>query len=412
MQNSLRIIRAEEMSLSTFNNVNSVIRDLRPSHSILCFNPDRISARVDEFKKGFPGTVSWAVKSNPHPEVIRSIVNAGIAEFDVASRSEIEQMRYQAPSSILHFNHPIKSPEDISFSYFTAGVRNFVVDCIEEVEKIIGVLGAGGKTEFSDITLLVRFKVPEFKGSNNYNFGEKFGAVPIEASEIIRSSFEKGFQVGLTFHPGSQNMNPEVYKSMMDIAYKIAHDGLRDKAHELKRLNVGGGFPCVYPNDKKTTLAEYFNAIGRGILNESVEIICEPGRALVADSINVLTRVTLRRQNDLRVYINDGFYGSFMELPFVDFMPPARAYSPDGFEIQALENEQSEYSIWGPTCDSLDKLPKKVRLPSKLRTGDYIEFGLMGAYTNATQTGFNGILPADLVIVNHLQSWDNPACKL
>ncbi len=198
-------------SLQTFENVSSVIANIKPDNSILCFNPEKIHARVAEFQKGFPGTISWAVKSNPHPEVVRAIVEAGITEFDVASRSEIEQMRYQCPSGILNFNHPVKPSEEISFAYLTADVKNFVVDCMEEVEKITGEFQKAAKGDYSDVTLLIRFLDANSKGSENYDFDAKFGATPNEAAEIMRICKEKGFKVGLTFHSGSQNENALAY---------------------------------------------------------------------------------------------------------------------------------------------------------------------------------------------------------
>lgn len=389
-------------SLQVFDNIGLVISEMRPDNSVLCFNPDKVRARAVEFQKGFPGKVLWAVKSNPHPEVVRAIVEAGITEFDVASRGEIEQLRYQCPSGILHFNHPVKPSEEINFAYSTVGVKNFVVDCMEEVEKITGVFQRAAKSNYSDVTLLVRFLNPGTKGSDSYDFTTKFGATPVEAVEIMRACKKKGFKLGLTFHPGSQNSNVDFYTSMMAKAHDIAAQA---GVTEMARLNVGGGFPCYYPNRTEPHLSQYFDAIKRGAEQHTCPIVCEPGRALVADSISLLTRVNLRRTHDQRIYINDGFYGSFMELPFVDFMPPARAYSADGTLMEVSENELEVFTIWGPTCDSLDKIPKPVRLPPKIRTGDFIEFGLMGAYTNATDTGFNGIKPADMVIVKELQDW-------
>ncbi|MBG77464.1 MAG: hypothetical protein CL570_00325 [Alphaproteobacteria bacterium] len=389
-------------SLQIFDNVSSVISEMNPENSILCFNPEKIHSRVSEFKDSFPGTVSWSIKSNPHPEVVRAIVEAGINEFDVASRSEIEQMRYQCPSGILHFNHPVKPLEEINFAYFTAGVKNFVVDSMEEVEKITGVFQRAAKGNYSDVSLLIRFLDPDLRGSDQYDFSVKFGAKPHEAAEIMRVCNNKGFLVGLTFHPGSQNGNIDYYTSMMAKAREIADNA---GVKEMVRLNVGGGFPCYYPNRSEPPLAQHFENIRKGAEQHGCQIICEPGRALVSDSISLLTRVNLRREHDQRIYINDGFYGSFMELPFVDFMPPARAYNSDGTLMQSSEDDLEDFVVWGPTCDSLDKIPKSVKLPSKIRTGDFIEFGLMGAYTNATNTGFNGIESADIVIVNQIQDW-------
>lgn len=384
-----------------FNDVGSIVANMKPQNPVICFNPNEVYKRVDAFKDKFPGITSWAIKSNPHPEVVKAIVKAGITHFDVASKGEIEQINCVFPDGILHFNHPVKSPEEIEFAYLRAGVLNFVVDCIEEVEKIEKVVS---KKDCGDLTLLVRFQDPYLRITGNYDFAAKFGAIPDDAAEILRSCVQKGFRPGLAFHSGSQNRYPDVYISMIGKACEIAQKALGNTT-ELIRLNIGGGFPCSYPGGHEPKLDRYFKAVEDSIIHQNYEIICEPGRALVADSISLLTRVNLRRGTERRIYINDGFYGSFMELPFVDFMPPARAYNCDGTPMQCSLDSMEEFSIWGSTCDSIDKLPKPVKLPPQLRTGDYIEFGLMGAYTNATYTSFNGIKTPDLVFVMDLKDW-------
>jgi ornithine decarboxylase len=391
-------------NIEVFKNVGSIIALKKPRHSVLCFNPKLISSKVSTFINEFPGTVSWALKSNPHPAVVQSIIEAGVTEFDVSSKSEIEQVRTHLPNAILHFNHPIKPPEEISYAYFEAGVRNFVVDCIEEVEKIISVFHNASKVDFSDIILLVRFMDPDCKGTGNYNFGMKFGADPQEAAEIVKFCLINGFNVGIAFHTGSQNRKPEMYTTKMNLAFDIARKGFGEDLNKMVRLNVGGGFPCIYPDGREPELNHYFEAISKGIGAHGCEIICEPGRALVSDSMSLLTRITLKRKNN-SIYLNDGFYGSFMESNFVDFMPPVRAYDAAG-NLKTEDNENNcSFEVWGPTCDSLDKFNNRIMLPSSIETGDYIEFGLMGAYTNATATRFNGIEQAEMVIVDDIEVW-------
>lgn len=392
--------------LKTFENVSSVISELSPGRSVLCFNPDKVYRKVSQFKEGFPGKTSWSVKSNPHPEVVKAIVAAGISEFDVASRAEIELIQDQCPSGILHFNHPVKPPEEITFAYEEANIRSFVLDDMGELEKLKTQLKKYLPESSNGITVFIRFLDTSVMGSENYNFGKKFGASIDETKQIMHACNKLGFKIGLTFHAGSQNKNPEFYPLMLAKAKELVDYALHELDVKVTSLNVGGGFPCVYPDGKEPDLSQFFEAIRFGSDGYQGDIICEPGRALVADSISLLTRVNLRRQNDNRVYINDGFYGSFMELKFVDFIPPVRAYDADGHLIHAHEDMMIDFSVWGATCDSIDQIPKLIKLPSNIKTGDYIEFGLMGAYTNATVTRFNGIRPAEMVIVKNLYEWE------
>lgn len=359
------------------------------------------------FHKGFPGVVGWAVKSNPHPEVIKAIVKGGVNQFDVASGDEIEAIRKYCPDAVMHFNHPVKPKEEIRYAYFKAGIRNFVLDDMAELDKIVAVLEKGGINDFSNVTLLIRYRNPDKTEKGQYDFGKKFGATPENAIVLLQTARDKGFKVGITFHPGSQNEHPSISGNMITRGLDIAQQAIGNANH-LVRLNVGGGFPCHYPDRDIPDMDVYFDTIKNAAKNYKGELFCEPGRALVANSISVITRINLRKSSDNRLYLNDGFYGSFMELPFVDFMPPFRVFNADGTLKEYTTKETAGFQVWGPTCDSLDRLPKPIKLPKSIATGDYIEFGLMGSYTNATATEFNGIEPAKMILIDRLNDWNNP----
>ena len=119
-------------------------------------------------------------------------------------------------------------------------------------------------------------------------------------------------------------------------------------------------------------------------LGHETNLLCEPGRALVADGMSVVTQVYLRRGE--RLYINDGIFGSFSESSFNQFQLPARLVRLDG----SIGNGSKPFTVFGPTCDSNDQLPQPVYLPDDICEGDWIEFSLLGAYSNALNTNFNG----------------------
>lgn len=391
-------------SLEAFESVADVIRS-DPSQSVLCFSPRHVRKNVETFLSGFPGAVSWAIKSNPHPEIVRAVAMAGVNAFDVSSRGEMAQLRYQHPWAELHFNHPAKSPEDIAYAYVIAGVRDFTVDHLDEVDKIATVLTKVGMDNAADVTLMVRFRDPSYGGNANYDFGSKFGATPAAAAEILKDCYRRGFSLGLSSNPGSQERDPAIYAQLLRLAERVAlraGDGVTDK---IIKVSVGGGFPCRYPNATEPTLQDYFEAASDASFFGECAVYCEPGRSVVADSISVIAKVTLLKPTEGIIHLNDGIYGSFMESKFVDFSPPVRAYTPRGVRINAGQDGTDCYTIMGPTCDSLDQLPQKVRLPKVIKTGDYLEFGMMGAYSNATATRFNGLEPARLVLVDGFDQW-------
>jgi ornithine decarboxylase len=170
-------------------------------------------------------------------------------------------------------------------------------------------------------------------------------------------------------------------------------------------LNVGGGFPARYRDADVLPLAIFFAAIAdtarKEFSPEIPRLECEPGRGLVATSTSLLTRIKLLKHNRNEVFINDGIYGALMEIYQVsDIVPPARAIH-DGAQLQGPTRL---WTVYGPTCDPLDRLPVKFELPLDLREGDFIEFGSIGAYGAATSTRFNGYGAAETHFVREVLS--------
>jgi ornithine decarboxylase len=137
--------------------------------------------------------------------------------------------------------------------------------------------------------------------------------------------------------------------------------------------------------------------LGRPNLN----VMCEPGRALVAESISLVTQVVLRRGD--RLYLNDGIYGSFDEQRFAGFH---ENYPPTVFSLDAktgvkkLSGANRPFRTYGPTCDSADVLPRPQMLPDSIATGDFVIFGSMGAYTVSSRSPFNGYYPDSWAILD------------
>jgi ornithine decarboxylase len=191
------------------------------------------------------------------------------------------------------------------------------------------------------------------------------------------------------------------YVRHITAAAKIARRG----GVKLAALNVGGGFPARYRDAAVPPLEIFFTAIAdtarKEFSAEMPRLECEPGRGLVAASTSLLTRIKLVKYNRDEVFINDGIYGALMEIYQVsDIVPPARAIR-DGAQLQGPTRL---WTVYGPTCDPLDKLPVKFELPVDLREGDFIEFGSIGAYGAATSTRFNGYGSAETHFVREVLS--------
>lgn len=363
--------------LECFEDVPSLLASREPEEPVFCIRPDRIRATARRFQQLFPGTTLYAVKCNPHPGVLGALLEAGIRSFDVASLPEVELLSGLAPDASLYFMHPVKSRHAIRTAYERFGVRHFVVDHPDELGKLFDAAPA------EELFVFVRVATPPAEEAL-YHLSAKFGAGSDEAAELVREALGRGARSGLTFHVGSQCLDPKAYR----VAFERLGEVIERCGHEPECIDVGGGFPHPYPGVPTLPLEDFIKTIRSGLrdlaLASSPKLLAEPGRALVAGGCSLLARVELRR--DDRLYINDGVYGAFSELIDSEHELPARLHSRHGRPADTLRS----FEIHGPTCDSMDVLATPLELPSNVREGDWIEVGEIGAYSSALSTGFNG----------------------
>lgn len=372
------------LSKTIWTNPSEIIRNKQPDHPVLVFAPTVLQATARRFIKGFPGLVTYAVKSNPDEMVIQNLVAAGIKGFDVASPFEIDLIRRLAPGAALHYHNPVRGRDEIAHAV-AAGVKAWSVDSGSELDKLIEMVPAEG------CEISVRFKLP-VQGAA-YTFGAKFGATADLAAQLLARVAKAGFIPSLTFHPGTQCTDPLAWDAYIRTAATICQTaGVR-----IARLNVGGGFPNHRTQGPAPVLEEIFALIDR-VATEAFgpdrpALVCEPGRGLVGDAFVHITRVKSLRDGE-HVFLNDGVYGGLSELPLVGNIDRVLVYSPEG---QRRTGAPMPRVVFGPTCDSVDRLPGDLPLPDDLAEGDFVVFQGMGAYSSATSTGFNGFGNLEIV---------------
>ncbi len=354
---------------------------------VMFFAPCVLQATARRFLDGFPGLVTYAVKSNPADVVIENLAAAGVRGYDVASPEEIRLIRRIAPEAALHYNNPVRSRAEIAVAV-EADVDSYSVDSHSELAKLIEMVPAAGKE------ISVRFKLP-VKGAA-YDFGAKFGATVEKAITLLREVAEAGFIPSLTFHPGTQCTDASAWDAYIRTAAQIASEA----GVKIARLNVGGGFPSHRLNGVAPQLEAIFALIDR-VATEAFgdnrpALVCEPGRGLVADAFTLATRVRGIR-DDEHVFLTDGIYGALAELPLIGAIDRMEVRSREG-ELRIGEGQMR--IIFGPTCDSVDRLPGELSLPADMEEGDFVLFHGLGAYSVATNTRFNGF--GDLSIVTAL----------
>ncbi len=372
--------------MHTYATPYNIVRNLQPELPVYCFRPERVTAAARWFVEKFPAQAFYAVKANPAPHVLDALWEGGVRSFDAASEKEIQLIRGRFPDARIAFLHPVKPRHAITRAYENHGVRIFVTDTVAELHKILEATGYA-----KDLTILVRIAV-SCEGSA-LPLANKFGAGPEEAAEILRLARRHADEVGVSFHVGSQAMKPSAWAQAMADASRI----IIDAGVTVDIVDVGGGFPAIYADNAPPEMQDYVAMVMRSFENmfvlENAELWCEPGRALVAEAESLLVRVDLAKGNTL--YINDGSYGSLYDAVHERWEFPMRAIPGDARKMGRMV----EYTVYGPTCDSTDKLAEKVWLPAGMAEGDYIEFGNIGAYGRAMATRFNGFGEAETLVV-------------
>jgi len=365
---------------TSYPNTSALIAAEAPDFPSFLFSERELVKAKKVFKKGFEGLLTYAVKCNPSPHILQVLHREGVRAYDVASNREMELVQQYAPGSVMHYNNPIKNKREIERAYEEFGVRSFTIDHPQQLDQLAAVVSPS-----RDVEVTTRFKAG--KALKSYDFGVKFGVMEQGAVEIAHMVEQMGYTPSLCFHVGSQCEDAYAYERHIAAAARIA----KESGIELKRLNLGGGYPAPYPTSEAPPMDHYFETISAAVEdnfgNSKPELIIEPGRALVTSSTSLLLRVKHQR-GGVSVYVNDGAYGSLMEVKFMHFIPPVRVWR--GARVHDNDGQFEGFTLWGPTCDSYDVLPQTFMLPSDIDEDDWIEFGLMGAYTQASLTPFNG----------------------
>lgn len=361
------------------DNLDAYIRQTRPRFPVAVLRPEKLTARAAEFTALFPGRILYAVKCNPDERVLRALIAGGVDSFDCASIGEIRLIKGIKPDATIYFMHPIKAREAIREAYFDHGIRAFVLDSADELKKIVEETRRA-----KDLTLFVRMAVPKQKVATD--FSAKFGAAPMLAGELLRLARRHAAKLGVSFHVGTHCTDTAAYSH----AVKVAAGVINACGVEVDALDIGGGFPAdLDPANPPPPLSQYFDAVTTALADarmEDIELLCEPGRGMVASGGQLVVRVE-GRKGDL-LYLNDGTYGGIFEggsscdLPY-----PARLVRAKGAKAS---DTMEPFRFAGPTCDSVDMLKGPFMLPADTKEGDFIVLDQLGAYGEVSRTPFNG----------------------
>jgi ornithine decarboxylase len=360
---------------------------------VVVIDHEVIRRNYASFRRHLPKVQAYyAVKANPAPEIVRTLYKAG-ASFDVASLPEfllvhqnIEHLPAQERQAYIWdkiiYANPIKPKETLQALDQYKPLITY--DNPEELRKIKRYAPHAG--------LVLRLRVPNT--GSMVELSSKFGCDSGEAADLVVEAFRIGLTVeGLSFHVGSQCTNFDNFVQALNIAAAVRQEAL-SRGHEIKILDIGGGFPVPYDTHVKplAPLAKKINAEMGRLFSKDIEILAEPGRYLVATAATAIARVIGKTFRDGKTcyYIDDSVYHTYSGIVFDHCQYRLKAFKRGAKELA---------TVFGQTCDGMDIITQSEELPT-LEIDDLVYSEDIGAYSNASSTHFNGFAPAQVVHVN------------
>lgn len=372
--------------------IKSYILNNKFDRPVLVLDVDQVKNNYKMLKAGMPEAhIHYAVKANPHPEILQSLVELG-CRFDAASIGEIDMcLAAGADPAHISFGNTVKRVQDIADAY-ARGISLFAADASEELRKIAEY--APKSNVF--VRVLMRSTEAEWPLSRKFGCSSSM-VIPLmhEAEELELNP------VGLSFHVGSQTRHPHMWYDSLDAVAAIWHNAVQEGFH-LSLLNIGGGFPAYYGVDI-TEPKEYGASILEAVRERFGEvdyIMAEPGRGLVGNAGCIAAEALLvSRKHDedpVRwVYLNIGRFHGLAETE--EEAIKYQFLTPDCDSTQT-----GPCIVAGPTCDSADVLYEthKVEFPLDLTYGDRVIILNCGAYTTTySSVAFNGFPPLGVVVI-------------
>lgn len=389
MRNIARQIVPQETQFDThpeismdFSQVQQVLQAQAYQRPFLVVDSEIIRNKARRFKAAMPNVrPHYAVKANPHPQVLKTLIEEGVG-FEIASIAELDLLlSLNVPAAEIFYSNPMKSRQYLQYAA-AHGVEWYVIDSVEELRKIVSIK--------ADAKLYLRIDTPNL--GSDWPLSGKFGAHSQEITEIISvAALLKADLAGVTFHVGSQCLNPDNWRVGIERAKRVFSE-MRLAGLSPRLLNIGGGYPVrhVKPMPAIEKIAEVVNA-GLADLPSHVQVIAEPGRYLVSDAGYFVCRVvgTATRAGKRWMYWDAGVFGGVIE-------------TTEGLHYQIKTDRSGPlvpWSVAGPTCDSVDVMMRDQLLPADLAEGDFIYLRNAGAYTTAYASQFNGFPLPDVVVL-------------
>ncbi|MGE0384429.1 MAG: diaminopimelate decarboxylase [Gammaproteobacteria bacterium] len=365
-------------------------------HGTPCYvySAGRIESNWRALDAAFAGRshlVCYAVKANSNLAVLGLLARLG-SGFDIVSIGELERVLAAGGRADRVVFAGVGKREDEIRRALLAGIRCFNVESRAELERIDRIGTALGRR--APVALRVNPDVDP--GTHPYiatGLAENKFGIPIgeAVAEYERAMAMSGIEVtGIACHIGSQLTALEPFSDALASVSALVRE-LRRRGVPIRHVDAGGGLGVRYRDETPPAMQRYAAAIGAAVDVDGVEIVVEPGRAIVADAGVLLTRVE---------YLKPGGRRSFaiVDAAMNDLIRPALYEA--WHEVRPVAPHPGAKGVWdvvGPVCETGDFLAQGRELA--LAPGDLLVLDTAGAYGFAMSSNYNARpRPAEVMV--------------
>jgi diaminopimelate decarboxylase len=334
----------------------------------------------------------YSVKANSNLHLLRHLLGLGLG-FDIVSGGELARLiEVGADPREIVFAGVGKTGEELQAAV-TAGVGLIIAESVGEVQRLARIAGSTGRTPLG-IGLRLN---PEVDAGTHRHITtgrrqDKFGLLVEEYRTLLTDGLWRGplRLTGLHIHLGSQITSVAPYRTALtELLERLAE--ARAAGHEVRILDLGGGFGISYDGSPVPTPADYAAALAPLLAGLDVAPLIELGRSLVGPAGVLLTRVEY-------VKPRDNGHLLIVDAGMTELLRPALYQAHHRIEpvrVPAVE-ERLDCDIAGPLCESSDFLARGRSLPP-LEPGDLLAVRDVGAYGLAMSGNYNSRLrPAEV----------------
>lgn len=387
-------LNSHECQIFRYEEIEKLAR--KHGNSFLVFWEQKLKANYEDLKKAFEANwgktrIGYSYKTNYMPVICRKIdLMGGYAE--VVSEMEIYLARKIGVKwNRIIFNGPAKTPKSIRSVAVNGGLVQ-----IDNMRDLV-ILDELAKSASKTIKIGLRISVDIGNGHSRFGIDTKSPEF-LEILTVIKRNNNLSLS-GIHCHMPDRSL--ESFRRRMEEIVVIIKGST--ELINIEYLNIGGGFMSKMPKELMDTLgvqcasfADYAAVIGKALdeskINRTIELIIEPGTAVVADTMKYYTRIMTKKSiNGKNIAIADGSVFDFSAMSR-DNRLPMEIYSSNAPE--ALRQEV--WSVVGYTCIEKDIISNNYL--GKINVGDFAEISNVGSYSNVMKPPFIKAAPTILVI--------------